>query len=91
MNLTQLLHDIEQLPPEGQRQVENFIEFLKTRHQAKINTKLSDEGFVGMWSDRQDLQDNSKIDNPSGQDKTSNDQNTIKPAKTETPCSALKT
>ncbi len=59
MNLTQLLHDIEQLPPESQRQIENFIEFLIDLHKAKIETKLSDEGFVGMWSDRQDLQDNS--------------------------------
>ncbi len=31
------------------------------------------------------------IDNQNGQDKTNNDQNTIKPAKTETQCSVLKT
>jgi len=60
MNLTQLLHDIEQLPPEAQRQIENFIEFLIQRHQAKIETKLSDEECVGMWNDREDIQDNSK-------------------------------
>jgi hypothetical protein len=52
INLTQLLHDIEQLPPEAQRQIENFIEFIIERHQAKIETKLSDEQSVGIWNDR---------------------------------------
>ena len=60
MNLNHLLHDIEQLPPEAQRQIENFIEFLIERHQAKIKTKLSDERCVGMWRDSEDLQDGSK-------------------------------
>jgi hypothetical protein len=58
INLTQLLHDIEQLPPEAQRQIENFIEFIIERHQAKIETKLSDEQSVGIWNDREDIQDN---------------------------------
>ena len=29
MNIAQLINDIEQLPPEAQRQIENFIAFIK--------------------------------------------------------------
>ena len=38
MNTTQLLNDIEQLPPELQEQIENFIAFIKTRYQP-VETK----------------------------------------------------
>jgi predicted nucleic acid-binding protein len=57
MNTTQLLNDIEQLPPEAQHQIEDFIAFIKTRYQSTTKTKLSEEEFVGMWSNRPEMQD----------------------------------
>ncbi|SJM93010.1 hypothetical protein CRENPOLYSF2_3030023 [Crenothrix polyspora] len=55
MNATQLLNDIEQLPTEAQHQIEDFIAFIKSRYQSTNKTKLSDEEFVGMWSDRPEI------------------------------------
>jgi predicted nucleic acid-binding protein len=37
MNRTQLLNDLEQLPPEAMRQIENFVAFIKTRYQPEYN------------------------------------------------------
>ncbi len=62
MNTAQLLNDIEQLPPEAQHQIENFIAFIKTRYEY-VETKSKPEitegdksinpnDFVGMWTDR---------------------------------------
>ncbi|TAL43796.1 MAG: DUF2281 domain-containing protein [Methylovulum sp.] len=59
MNATQLVNDIEQLPLEAQHQVEDFIAFIKMRYQP-AKSKLSDEGFVGMWSDRAEMQDSTE-------------------------------
>lgn len=60
MNTTQLLNDIEQLPLEAQYQIEDFIAFIKTRYQSTTKTKLSEEEFVGMWSNRPEMQDSAK-------------------------------
>lgn len=58
-----IVRDIASLPPEAQKQVIDFIAFLKTRYctrpratQAK-RIKLADEPFIGMWRDRDDMQD----------------------------------
>ncbi|MCX7097341.1 MAG: DUF2281 domain-containing protein [Methylococcales bacterium] len=59
MDATQLVNEIEQLPPQAQHQIEDFIAFIKTRYQP-VNSKLSDEGFVGIWSDRDDMQDSTE-------------------------------
>lgn len=59
MNATQLVNDIEQLPLEAQHQIEDFIAFIKMRYQP-AKSKLSDEGFVGMWSDRAEMQDSTE-------------------------------
>ncbi len=59
MNATQLVNDIEQLPLEAQHQIEDFIAFIKMRYQS-AKSKLSDEGFVGMWSDRAEMQDSTE-------------------------------
>jgi hypothetical protein len=64
MNSAQLLNDIEQLPPEAQRQVEDFIAFIKLRYQSTNKTKLSDEEFIGMWSDRPEITKGDKEVNP---------------------------
>ena len=53
------------LPSDAQRQVVDFITFLATRYPTTQSGKqphmrnLSDESFVGMWADRDDLTDSS--------------------------------
>jgi len=57
--------EIANLPPEAQRQVMDFIAFLRDRYapgrlrKAK-QLKLDDEPFVGMWQDRDDLKDSTR-------------------------------
>ena len=65
MEATNLVRDIGSLPPEAQKQVSDFVAFLKTRYpvgksgrKAK-RTKIADEPFIGMWRDREDMQDSS--------------------------------
>jgi len=58
-----ILSQITALPPEVQREVSDFIAFLKTRYEPsppkkevkKVN--LNEEQFIGMWKDRQDMKD----------------------------------
>lgn len=51
------------LPPEAQQQVLDFVAFLKTRYptvsplKKSKRIKLTDEPFIGMWQDRDDMQD----------------------------------
>jgi len=53
------------LPPELQKQVADFITFLRTRYEplraskTAKRTKLADEPFIGMWRNRKDMQDSS--------------------------------
>lgn len=50
------------LPFNAKQEVANFIEFLAQRYKNHINTKsssLKEEGFVGIWKDREDMQDSS--------------------------------
>ena len=55
--------DINVLPPEAQRQLEDFIIFLRWRYQPSLLTKTADtsdlatEEFVDMWRDREDMRD----------------------------------
>jgi hypothetical protein len=65
MEATNLIRDIGSLPPEAQKQILDFVAFLKTRYpvgksgrKAK-RTKLTDEPFIGMWRDREDMQESS--------------------------------
>lgn len=62
MESTDMLQDFEALPPEAQRQVADFIAFLKARYAAPRKAKnkrrsLRDEPFIGMWRDREDMKD----------------------------------
>ncbi len=55
-------HEFAALPPEARRQVADFMDFLKkryadVRHDGKSD--LSDEPFIGMWGDREDMRDSS--------------------------------
>ena len=63
MESTKVMYEIASLPPEAQKQVIDFIAFLKTRYPAAQparetqSTKLTDEPFIGMWEEREDMQD----------------------------------
>jgi Arc/MetJ family transcription regulator len=55
-------YEVDELPPEAQRQVMDFIAFLKSRYAAPRRTQsrrraLEDEPFIGMWRDREDIKD----------------------------------
>ena len=39
MNAAQPLNDLEQLPPEALRQIENFFAFIKTRYQPEYDQR----------------------------------------------------
>jgi hypothetical protein len=51
------------LPPELQKQVADFITFLRTRYvpsrvsKTAKHTRLANDLFIGMWRNRKDMQD----------------------------------
>jgi hypothetical protein len=54
--------EYRRLPAEAKRQVADFIAFLRQRYSAgrrprRYAGNLEDEPFVGMWRDREDMQD----------------------------------
>ncbi len=63
METTNLAREIASLPPEAQKQVIDFMAFLKTRYSTPAptkktkRTKLTNEPFIGMWRTRRDMQD----------------------------------
>ncbi|MGD2207742.1 MAG: DUF2281 domain-containing protein [Anaerolineae bacterium] len=63
METTKIVHEIDSLPPEAQKQIIDFVAFLKTRYPTVQPTEktnqaaLADEPFIGMWQDRRDMQD----------------------------------
>ncbi len=65
MEAISIVEEIESLPPEAQKQVFDFVAFLKTRYQKspaarrRRRGKPSEEPFVGMWADREDMADSS--------------------------------
>jgi hypothetical protein len=65
MEQGKIINDISSLPPEAQRQIVEFIAFLKTRytrHRGKKQLKQTDlvnEPFIGIWKDREDMKDSS--------------------------------
>ncbi len=64
MTHEEILREINSLPPEAQRQIEDFIAFLRERYKGaqpkSIPTfALEAEAFVGMWRDREDMHDSS--------------------------------
>ena len=65
MEIKNFASEMESLPPEAQKQVIDFVAFLKARYasaptarQAKRN-KLANEPFIGMWRKRKDMLDSS--------------------------------
>lgn len=63
MTNEEILREINALPREAQRQIEDFVVFLRQRYQSQQSIKTADssglesEEFVGMWRDREDLSD----------------------------------
>jgi len=62
MAIPNILREIEALPPEAQKQVSDYVAFLKTRYGVATRKKarrgkLADEPFFGMWKDREDMRD----------------------------------
>lgn len=65
MNKTRALNGFLELPPEAQEQVMNFIDFLKERYKRtggknRKDSQISEESFVGIWADRDDMQDSTE-------------------------------
>ena len=64
MTNEEILREINALPAEAKRQIEDFVSFLRERYKNSPtkNAPVSDlesEAFVGMWRDREDMQDSS--------------------------------
>lgn len=63
MNTVKVAREMASLPPEAQKQILDFLAFLKARYRsspesAKVRqTALTDDPFVGMWQDREDMQE----------------------------------
>lgn len=60
MTQEEFLNEFFSLPTEAQRQVLNFIAFLKKYRETELasqtqNVDLINNPFIGMWRDRQDL------------------------------------
>ncbi len=63
MKQEKIWREFASLPPELQRQVIDFIAFLRSRYPAGQSDasvkhiKIADEPFVGMWRNRKDMRD----------------------------------
>ncbi len=63
MEVTNIGREMTSLPPEAQKQVVDFIAFLKARYPSAPMTRkarrsrLTNEPFIGMWRTRKDIQD----------------------------------
>jgi hypothetical protein len=61
LDLDKLQNDIGALPEAAQAQVFELVGFLKQRHHSSTSSlkpiSFDDQPFVGMWSDRLDMQD----------------------------------
>jgi hypothetical protein len=65
MNQERVWREFAELPPEAQRQVIDFIAFLRERYGGTGSVRkfpsadLAKETFIGIWTDREDMQDSS--------------------------------
>jgi len=63
MENVNIVREIASLPPEAQKQVIDFVAFLRARYattqpvRKTRRTRLADEPFIGMWRNREDMQD----------------------------------
>jgi hypothetical protein len=64
MTQEEMLRELKLLPPEGQRQVADFISLLRERYARSqspepVTSDLAQDSFVGMWRDREDMENSS--------------------------------
>ena len=64
MTNEEILREINSLPLEAKRHLEDFVSFLRDRYKTSQPktvpaSDLETEAFVGMWRDREDMQDSS--------------------------------
>jgi len=63
METVNIVREIAALPPEAQKQIIDFVAFLKARYpttqpvRKSRRTRLANEPFIGMWQNREDMQD----------------------------------
>ena len=63
MTNEEILREIASLPIEAQRQIEDYVTFLREKYKTSSTDKpeslpdLKSEPFIGMWKDREDMQD----------------------------------
>jgi hypothetical protein len=63
MSQTEIMDEYNKLPPIEQKQVKDYILFLRARYPKPLLTNrkksesLKDEPFIGIWKDRDDLVD----------------------------------
>ncbi len=63
MDVERIVRELSILSPEKQREVYDFIAFLSNRSKSikprktATRKKLAEEPFIGLWRDREDLQD----------------------------------
>lgn len=63
MNFEHMLRDFNELPPNAQQEVADFIIFLRQRYLSKTapsTVPLADEPFIGIWNERSDMEDSSQ-------------------------------
>lgn len=61
-SIEELWRQFDALPFNAKQEVVDFIAFLTQRYKNHINTNrpsLKEEGFVGIWQDREDMEDSS--------------------------------
>ena len=60
----ELIKQIEQLPPEAQREAADFVDFLSKKYLQKDNSSskksILNSPFRGMWKDREDMKDSTQ-------------------------------
>jgi len=62
MEPDKIYNEIDQLPPEAQQEVADFISFLKTRYQKQqqkppLQNDIIRDPFIGIWKDREAMKD----------------------------------
>ena len=60
MATPRILQDFSSLSPEAQKQLLDYLDYLKARYPAGVTKKarkrkLKDEPFIGMWQNRKDI------------------------------------
>ena len=66
MTMPRILQDFSSLSPEAQKQLLDYLGYLKTRYPAGATKKvqkrkLNDEPFIGMWQNRTDIRDGAEF------------------------------